>query len=42
MDAVCRLFEVGLNKLLLKDEKNPEEVSQERVYQVLRKHGAKI
>ncbi len=34
--------DLRLNKMLLKDEKNLEEVSEEDVYQTLRKHGAKI
>ncbi len=34
--------DLRLNKMLLKDEKNLEEVSEESVYQTLRKHGAKV
>lgn len=34
--------DLRLNKMLLKDEKNLEEVPEEEVYQTLRKHGAKI
>ena len=34
--------DLRLNKLLLKDEKKLEEAKQEDVYQILRKHGAKI
>ncbi|MFH1004312.1 MAG: hypothetical protein V1781_02275 [Bacteroidota bacterium] len=34
--------DLRLNKLLLKDEKNLKEVSEEAIYQTLRKHGAKV
>ena len=31
-----------LNKLLLQDEKNLQEVEEDVIYKTLRKHGAKI
>lgn len=34
--------DLRLNKLLLKDEKNLEEVPEEAVYQLMRRHGTKI
>jgi chromosome condensin MukBEF complex kleisin-like MukF subunit len=34
--------DLRLNKMLLKDEKNLQEVPEEIMYQSLRKHGAKI
>ncbi len=34
--------DMRLNKLLLKDEKKLEEISEEKVYQMFRRNGAKV